>query len=212
MWLAFQVGSSLWLNNFKHIVQFHKPCRNRTEGYYNYTKHLFPPPLKPLEQDFRLRTSLRLLIVRHPFERIISLYKSVVKNSTLQILWNNYTFTDIFNGKRTFSNFVEALISSVERGTLFGPFSVLNPYHITCSPCNLKYNIIIELNNLVEEQRFVFAKRKWAWTLEDTTPWKHSTRSAREAKIFVQKLSPQERKDLNNIYKLDLEMFNYTEI
>jgi len=137
----------------------------------------------------------KFLIVRHPFIRLVSAYKSRgMKTSS--------------GGNVSFPDFVDHLIRT--------PPNLMDkhwaPYTKVCIPCNISYDAILKVETLKSDADWLLAKLKLNHLQEDwgklaATTWNQTT-SESTRKYFSQ-VSQENIWRLYIKYQIDFEMFNY---
>ncbi|KAK4305064.1 hypothetical protein Pmani_023029 [Petrolisthes manimaculis] len=160
----------------------------------------------------KLETYKKLVVVRDPYERLLSAFRDKLERSG-----NNYYETNVasvikkrFRGKQkdgdegiTFSQFVKFL-NTRKQGEYDEHW---RPYSHTCFPCGIRYDIIGKYETLVEDsERFL----RLIGAPEDLHYPPYSPRNTSSLlPHYLDTLSPRQLIRLHTIYKTDLEMFDY---
>ncbi|KAK4300733.1 hypothetical protein Pmani_027086 [Petrolisthes manimaculis] len=131
----------------------------------------FPPPTS--SEDLAGFTSF--MVVRHPFQRLLSAYrdklldrtqqyqfkkfkklygKAIIKTHRPRRLQRKHTLSQTdheYHDIPTFTEFVEYLVST--------PVWLYNehwiPYYFTCTPCHHKYSIVMHMSNITREAPYL---------------------------------------------------------
>ncbi|XP_047501236.1 carbohydrate sulfotransferase 11-like [Penaeus chinensis] len=239
----YKVASTTWLINFLRLAHFNE---NNTAIPSNVTKEeqdmlrlthrygashhaafaAFPSPGSPRAKARALRESVRVIIVRHPFTRILSAYRD--KMTKLKPLPLKYRFRDLqkaiiakYRSPKstdnstfpTFAEFVQYVIDSTEDlGTAKEWLKVKcwRPYWVHCSVCSTDYNIIMKLETMREDEQFLITLSSLS-ELKSQATWKHlrGNSSAQLADGFFAQLTRRQMAQLYRRYQQDFELFQY---
>jgi len=164
---VFKAASTTWLMNYMRLknplAETHK-----SGNLHKEITELFPPPTV-----FKLRKkifseSLKFMVVRHPFERVVSAYRDKLARFS-----RNPHYLDMrkriiqrFRKKKkdssnipTFHETVDFLLEELEKlesgkEKIFidGHFM---PYSRRCLPCSMDYDIIIKFETLEEDSNYI---------------------------------------------------------
>lgn len=165
----------------------------------------------------------KVMVVRHPFERILSAYRDKLENSTVGREHGTLHFYEKYGRKivakyrksteevkqqePTFEEFVQYLIDT----------DLVNyaddhwiPYYLYCTPCLTNYDVIIYFETFQEDIHLLLRLIE-----EKSMPeWKHSNsigRSRKElVKSYYRKLSHETILKLYEKYRIDFELFGYS--
>lgn len=171
----------------------------------------------------------KMLIVRHPMERLVSFYKMAFINKfhedkhignmfyglyfkRIKQLKNRNLTTNI-NRKVSFSEFVDFVIAhheNVENGrwnNSYGWDCHIIPITRMCFPCLAKYNIIAKVETLDEDLALIF--KQFGLRINATYPHKYKRTSASLNKPLLNTLSQRQLQSLKHIYRSDMELFGY---
>ena len=181
------------------------------------------------ERELRLRTYFKFLVVRQPFERLVSAYRDKIE--TLKGFFEpiqeqehvkNITF-------ETFVNYIihehekhhcDALSSdigtNVRRLRLKGHL-YLNPhwaqYTTLCHPCHIDYDYIVKFETMREDAAYVLSKfGPRDECPEETNPElfvRSKPSSLRLYEKFLAKLTISQLKKLREIFSIDFKLFDY---
>lgn len=182
--------------------------------------------LKSEEIAVKLKTYLKFIFVRHPYERLLSAYRNKFE----------YTYSNYFQirfGRKIIKQYrVNASAESLSRGhdVTFQEFiqyiTELNatneafnfnehwrPIKYLCYPCNVRYDIIGKYETLVSDAEYTllraglsnkvsFPRRDQTYKFRPTTDLLHE---------YYDQIDQNLMDKLALIYKEDLEMFDYSE-
>ena len=215
------------MKRFESIYKKYKICNEteRLEFKFRNRHDIFNAYTAPARREERydlLNNSLTLMLVRHPFERLLSAYTGKIASPFVR--QHHETRKEIIKKYRTdpsdrslvpsFREFILYILDVTDRGLSPKQWAYIvtwRPYYSICLPCNVTYDVIIELANQKEEERYVFAVKQDLEFL-DTGVWEHNSNTNRDSRseAMFAELSKNEVKLLYERYKIDMEMFNYT--
>lgn len=163
---VFKAASTSWLINY---LKLSNSTTNPKQGnLHTKITNLFPPPA-----TFKLRKqiyaeSVKFIIVRHPFERLVSAYRDKLAgfsrnehylNMRKHIIQKYRKKTRDKSAIPTFResvDFVMAELEAMESGAsklvIDGHFM---PYSRRCLPCAMKYDLIIKFETLEEDSKYL---------------------------------------------------------
>ncbi|XP_071528108.1 carbohydrate sulfotransferase 10-like [Panulirus ornatus] len=147
-------------------------------------RKLYPPPESAGEKDRMLQNFMRLIIVRHPFERLLSAYRDKMlrvrnkkdpfvklqrqisqqyMNSEKTLSCNATVDTSSTGQNKTpvhpsFTQFLEKVQDDVKRLWEKGHSSInlhWRPYWTTCAPCQIDYDVIAHVETLDWDQEYI---------------------------------------------------------
>ncbi|KAM9444631.1 carbohydrate sulfotransferase 11 isoform 2-T2 [Clarias gariepinus] len=170
----------------------------------------------------RLRTYLKFIFVRDPFERLVSAYRNKFTRSYNTAFHKRYG-TKIVRRHRanpqpealekgsdvSFEEFVYYLVDP--RTQREEPFNEhWERAHTLCHPCLIHYDVVGKYESLAEDSRYVL---KLAGA-EREVKFPASSKSVRTtesmAAKFFSNISPFYQKKLYNLYRMDFLLFNYS--
>nr|XP_018916807.1 PREDICTED: carbohydrate sulfotransferase 11-like [Bemisia tabaci] len=184
------------------------------------------PAREAYEIEEALQTTLKFMVVSHPFERILSLYKESKKSAqrTKSNLTQNQvqskrdqahninsrdkamkdtplekhsTEFDFQHQKASFQDFISYILDTEFDSTL-GSMTRLTPYYLLCTPCLLKYQIIAKLETMMEDQIYIVKAADLQHVSK--TPW----RSASQAKPYSSHTGEERKKYFSQISKTNI--------
>ncbi|XP_030623851.1 carbohydrate sulfotransferase 11 [Chanos chanos] len=187
-----------------------------------------PANLKTLNQysiadiNYRLKSYLKFLFVREPFERLVSAYRnkftlryntSFHKRYGTRIVRRyrrNATAEALQSGADvTFREFAEYITDPATQRE--GP---LNEHWQTvyslCHPCHVHYDLVGKYETLEEDAGLVLRLAGVADTLSFPSYAKSTRTTDQMTAMFFNNISAQQQNQLYQLYKLDFLMFNYS--
>lgn len=174
------------------------------------------------EINQRLRSYLKFMFVRDPFERLVSAYRNKFTRSYNTAFHKRYGTKIVrrhrvdpqpealqSGGDVTFQEFVYYLVDP--RTQLEEPFNEhWERAHTLCHPCLIHYHVVGKYESLTRDSRYVL---KLAGA-EDQVEFPASSKSRRTTENmtakFFNNISPFYQKKLYNLYRMDFLLFNYS--
>jgi len=197
----YKVASGTWTTNFLRLKDFNSdlPKWQRFSKLYNASegtaRKSFPAPKKKRQQRDELKVATKFLVVRHPFDRIVSAFKGKIAKAdakprfyrTLQKkIKEKYSQNEeeIKNGlPPTFQEYWRYLID-LTKGLLkpkeWRGVDCVQAYYSMCYPCNVEYDMILKLETHAEDTEFLIRERNLTELMEPFTMWKHNSQSANQ--------------------------------
>ncbi|CAL4067286.1 unnamed protein product, partial [Meganyctiphanes norvegica] len=190
---------------------------------------LFPTP-KSDEEKYKVFTNaLRVILVRHPFTRILSAYRDKMVRMNPRPAQFNFRDVQLNIIKKyrpkdsketsphpTFAEFAQYVIDTTRKMRTMKDWRKVNcwqPYWVQCSSCNKDHNVIMKLETMKEDERFLFtiSDLKELKQLKQSE-WRHlqNVSSTDAAPDFYRQLTRRQMTDLYNSYKLDFQIYGYT--
>ncbi|XP_011500396.1 PREDICTED: carbohydrate sulfotransferase 11-like [Ceratosolen solmsi marchali] len=195
------------------------------------------PELDYPEADEFLKKTMKLLIVRHPFERLLSAYRDKLENSVAgrehgTLYFNRKYNQAIVRKYRDKSHPLPTVGEQVIRrsgqpgpaGTEatwreFVDYIIATdlasyaddhwmPYYLYCTPCLIKYDFIAKVETLERDQTYVI--HRMGLTDKIRPLWKHKISNTDAAKVYFKQLTKEHVRKLHEKFKLDLELFGYS--
>ncbi|KAH6923507.1 hypothetical protein HPB50_001969 [Hyalomma asiaticum] len=154
----------------------------------------------------------KVVIVRHPFERLVSAYLNKVRTTRPTVNGAKEIYKDGFrgsgpNGTFTFGEFVKIILNaSVDS---WDPHWA--PYTTRCRPCTMRYDVIVKVETLQRDLRFLLLKIGLAgWAFPKKNAKTDSKDAGGDSKHYLAELTRQQMLQLHAIYMYDFEFFGYT--
>ncbi|XP_076281739.1 carbohydrate sulfotransferase 11 isoform X2 [Lasioglossum baleicum] len=173
------------------------------------------------EIERMLTTYDKLIVVRHPLERLLSAYRNKLeakhKKSSMYFqsrfgkkivkrYRQNATEESLRNGDDvTFREFVEFVTDDSSNETRNEHW---NPIYELCQPCLVNYNLVSKYESLVEDATEVLERIG----VEINFPAKPLSSEPTSSKLerYYSTLTYKQLRTLANMYKLDLKLFDYS--
>ncbi|XP_068598689.1 carbohydrate sulfotransferase 11 [Brachionichthys hirsutus] len=170
----------------------------------------------------RLRSYLKFVFVREPFERLVSAYRNKFTRSYNTAFHKRYG-TKIVRRHRldpqpdalergndvSFEEFVYYLVDpATQREEPFNEH--WEQVHSLCHPCLIHYNVVGKYETLEQDSSYVLQLAG----VDDQVSFPTSSKSTRTtgdmAAQFFHNISPFYQKKLYNLYRMDFLLFNYS--
>jgi len=190
----YKVASGTWTTNFLRLSKFNQdlPKWQRFSKLHgaseSVSRGLFPPPEKRSEQKKVLKESTKFLVVRHPFDRIISAYTGKIANPMAKPRFYRDLQKEIVADYRedqsdksppTFAEYIRYLLDltdDIETPKDWKVVDCVQAYYSVCAPCDVKYDVIIKLETHDEDTEYLIRKRNLTELQEPFTMWKHNSK------------------------------------
>ena len=169
----------------------------------------------PAADELLKSSKIRFMIVRHPFERILSAYRDKLENSTAgpehgtvhfyqkygRKIVEKYRIAKSSKIEPTFEEFVHYLIDTDL--SLYADDHWI-PYYLFCTPCSIDYDVIIHFETIQEDLRMLLDLIG-----DNSGPEKVHSNSPKRSSYY-DGLSRDLIVKLHEKYKVDFEMFGYS--
>ena len=192
---VYKVASGTWTTNFLRLSKFNDDLPkwqrfSKLHGASESTsRKLFPPPTGKTKQKKLLKTMTKFLVVRHPFDRIVSAYTGKIANPMAKPRYYRKLQKEIIKKYRsdlsentsppTFAEYVRYLLDLTDDLTNPKDWRVVDcvqAYYSVCAPCDVKYDVIIKLETHDEDTEFLIRRNNLTELQEPFTMWKHSSK------------------------------------
>ncbi|XP_049545740.1 carbohydrate sulfotransferase 11 [Anopheles darlingi] len=226
---VFKAASTSWMYNFNLMAGYSAQFLNKTKDVpVQLARQKYPrPSVEKLRQA--INGSISFIIVRHPFERLVSAYKDKIqyalRNSHHHKLGIRIIqkYRKMVNGKPvtllkypTFSEFVDYLLDEIKH-----PHDVVDMHFIRvtsfCTPCFFHYDVIAKFETLEEDQNYLISIARLDNFIKPQ--WKNAGKGGAGGvgggtKEVVHKLFSELNSDqihrLLDYYRFDFELFGYS--
>ncbi|XP_011701472.1 PREDICTED: carbohydrate sulfotransferase 11-like [Wasmannia auropunctata] len=233
---VYKAGTTTWLYNLCLLMNVPEETLNSGKEQLSTIARRAIPELEYPEADRVLNASRRLLVVRHPFERLLSAYRDKLENSVAGREHGTLHFYRKYGAKivRKYrrENFTEPRPDQVIRRegvppptgkeptfrefvdymieTDLGSYGDDHwmPYYLFCTPCLVKYDIIAKVESLWRDQ--VYAINKLGLQDRIKPRWRHSNSYANASRIYFSQLNGAMVRRLYEKLRLDFELFDYS--
>ncbi|KAM8864127.1 carbohydrate sulfotransferase 11-like isoform 3-T13 [Spinachia spinachia] len=174
------------------------------------------------EINRRLRSYLKFIFVRDPFERLVSAYRNKFTRSYNTAFHKRYG-TKIIRRNRpdpepealekgsdvSFPEFVQYLVDP--RTQREEPFNEhWERVHSLCHPCLIHYDVVGKYETLEPDSQAVLELAGVDGTLQFPSSGKSTRTDGNMAAHFFKHISPFYQKKLFNLYRMDFLLFNYS--
>lgn len=174
------------------------------------------------EIEKKLATYDKLIVVRHPLERLLSAYRNKLEakheksakyfqsrfgKKIIKKYRQNATLESLKNGDDvTFREFVNFVTDDSENGTRNEHWRSINEL---CQPCIVNYNLVSKYESLVEDATEIL-ERIGVTTVNFPAKPSSSEPTSRKLDRYYSALSYKQLRKLADLYKLDLKLFDYS--
>lgn len=169
------------------------------------------------------------MVVRHPFERILSAYRDKLENSTAGREHGTVHFYEKYGKKivakyrpsskantysliePTFEEFVQYLIDTDL--SLYADDHWI-PYYLFCTPCLINYDVIVHFETIEQDVQLLLNLLDETWSRPPESKHVTSLPLGKSRKQLTQsyysRLSRETQLALFEKYRIDFELFGYT--
>ncbi|XP_078040200.1 carbohydrate sulfotransferase 11 [Augochlora pura] len=219
----FKAASTSWMYNFNLLAgyspQFLKaskavPVSLARQKYPRYTAE---------ELNKFLNDSISFLIVRHPFERLLSAYRDKLEHSLphtfhsnlgAHIVWHYRSRDPKTNGRHgprypLFEEFIRWLLCQWRAGNELDMH--WTPVVNFCTPCQVRFDVIAKFETLHEDQDYLIRQAHVGHIIKPE--WKNPTRGVQTKDViknYFAQLSKLQIKDLYEMFRYDFVLFDYS--
>ena len=166
-----------------------------------------------------LDESTKIMIVRHPFERLLSAYRDKLEDHQRgpqhgtfhyyrkygRKIVSKYRQSNSSRVEPSFEEFIDYLIDTDL--ALYADDHWI-PFYLFCTPCLVDYDLIVRFETLGEDLLLLLRRLG----LEERPSWKHMTlggTSSQVAQSYFQQLGKTKVQQLFQKYKMDFRLFGY---
>ncbi|KAK0081590.1 hypothetical protein PV325_011903 [Microctonus aethiopoides] len=232
----YKSGSTTWLFNMCLLMNIPEEELNSGNEQLSTIARRILPAMDFPEAEKAMTATTKLLVVRHPFERLLSAYRDKLENSVAGREHGTLHFYHKYGAaivrKYRDRNFLPPSEDQViRRKDVAKPAGIeptwrefvdylINtdlasygddhwmPYYLFCTPCSLNYTIVAKVETLEQDQVFAIKRMK----LDDliAPKWRHKNGLVNASRIYFRQLTRNKVYQLYNKLKLDFEMFDYS--
>ncbi|CAO1331741.1 unnamed protein product [Diamesa tonsa] len=220
---VFKAASTSWMYNF-NLLAGYSPHYLKKSNIVPLTlaRRKYPRP-SVAQLNEALNSSVSFLIVRHPFERLLSAYRDKLQfalpHTFHQKLGNQIIrkYRKILKTKKfgshtrwpTFSEFVDYLLDEAKASKELDMH--WTPITNFCTPCQVKFDIIAKFETLDEDQKYLIDKAGLSLTIKPE--WKNSGKGKNTNELLMSYYAQLTKSQINNLFELfkyDFELFDYS--
>lgn len=221
-----KAASTSWLHAFLEIAGEKDVSSKDMAGKHALLRERYPMLTNSLLKRI-MPTTLKFMVVRHPFERALSAYRDKLEDYARDLKDRGGYYYAIYGKKivkayrkegtsgedsnqhrePTFREFIQYLLDTdvEEYDEHWRPISLL------CTPCHIKYDVIAKMETLSKDADFILYHRGLADNVH--IEWSHKTdqlqKTSDVARTYFSQLTSSEVKQLYHKYLLDFLMFEY---
>ncbi|KZC14001.1 Carbohydrate sulfotransferase 11 [Dufourea novaeangliae] len=232
----YKAGSTTWIYNLCLLMNVPVEELNSGKEQISTIARRVIPEIEYPEADKALMLTKKLLVVRHPFERLLSAYRDKLENSVAGREHGTLHFYRKYGGKivRKYrdKNFKRPRDDQVIRqqdlpqpagieptfrefvqyliSTDLGSYGDDHwmPYYLFCTPCIVHYDIVAKVETLWRDQ--IYAIHKLGLQEVIKPRWRHNGGYSNASRIYFSQLSRDMVEKLYDKFKLDFELFDYS--
>uniref|UniRef100_A0A8W7P8V5 Carbohydrate sulfotransferase n=1 Tax=Anopheles coluzzii TaxID=1518534 RepID=A0A8W7P8V5_ANOCL len=223
----FKAASSTWMYYFNILGGYSVQYLQRTKASpIDLARKRFPRPTANELNDY-ISNTISFLIVREPFERLLSAYRNKLegcRNKYYKLLGEQivkkFRKTHPPKGVKpphgpTFREFLEFLVSHYRSGGRFDEH--WSPVYSFCTPCSINFTLIAKMETFQRDSEYIIRQAGLETLLLNKMPrykarWitNRSTSDTRNLipRYFAQ-IDEKLLTDVLEIYQLDFELFGY---
>jgi len=194
----YKVASGTWTTNFLRLSSFNSdlPKWQRFSKLHNasesVSRKLFPPPKGKKKQLKTLNESTKFIVVRHPFDRIMSAYKGKIANPKAKPRFYRklqkeikakYSTNEKEIAEEVPPSFAEywMYLTDITEGLVhpkdWRDVDCVQAFYSVCVPCDVEYDVIIKLETADEDTEYLIRKYNLTELSEPFTMWKHNSKA-----------------------------------
>ncbi|KAI4490147.1 hypothetical protein M0804_004329 [Polistes exclamans] len=221
----YKVGSSTWMKNFAILAGILTDTtmnliNQNTIQMNNIVKQAFPCDLNINKTLKKLQSTKKFLIVRHPFERLLSAYRDKLEHINGREYYYKRFGRHITHKYRrhknstraklepTFEEFLEFIANEKYFDEHWAP------YYDTCKPCTIHYDYILKFETFQEDHRFFMQETRLKYYLykksdfTNINPYGRTT--SRLLKKYLENIPKLLLWKIYKIYEKDFQLFSYS--
>ncbi|XP_063701867.1 carbohydrate sulfotransferase 11 isoform X2 [Culicoides brevitarsis] len=220
---VFKAASTSWMYNFNVLAGYSPEFLKKTKLVpLILARKRYPRP--SVEELIEAQNgSITFLIVRHPFERLLSAYRDKLQFALPHTLHSALGQKIIrkYREKKfqlkpskyairwpIFGEFAEYLIDEYKAGKMLDMH--WTPITQFCTPCQVKFDVIAKFETLDEDQQYLIHKAGLSHLI--APQWKNSGKGKNTSdllKKYYSTLTQRQIREIYEIFKYDFELFGY---
>ncbi|XP_071530464.1 carbohydrate sulfotransferase 11-like [Panulirus ornatus] len=235
-WMAYLLRLAHVNDDNTDLDVYNKKTRDRKKylprfgGGHRRMFQEYKAPKKNEEKNKVFKKSLRFIVVRHPFTRLLSAYRDKIETlkpkpfvpyflGLQQAIILKYRMANgnVTSDTPTFSEFVDYVIDSTKNLTTAEQWHeevvCWTPYWVQCGVCASDYQVIIKLETMAAEEQFL-AQVANLKEIENIHEWRNLKKaqvsSAEVVSQYYKTLTKKQIMLLYECYKLDFDLFGYS--
>ena len=237
-----KVGTSTWMVHFLNILEMFQNMTQTEVASHVRNRHLINSNFKiPTELLDDSKTngkghfvdSLNRYVenndfvtfgfVRHPFERLVSFYKSeILRNDGKAI--KVFGYEKWYTNNHTFPSFITLVLDQWRKDQCYGLYSypclTVNPHwrpiNAQCLYCDVSYNVIGSMDTFSDDVKYIFSRANLTELIDESSRVVHSSKDLQlktdklnETHVYFSQLNNNQVVELYKMYRIDFEMFGF---
>ncbi|XP_012274324.1 carbohydrate sulfotransferase 11 [Orussus abietinus] len=220
---VFKAASTSWLYNFNLLAGYSPQFLKASKLVpVSLARQRYPRPTVEELVKF-LNDSISFLIVRHPFERLLSAYRDKLEQSLPHTFHSklgahivaHYRAKDPKAGMKyrprypLFEEFVRWLLGEWRSGNELDMH--WTPIANFCTPCQVRFDVIAKFETLYDDQNYLIKQARVGHIIKPE--WKNPTRGVQTKDImknYFARLTKSQIQDLYDMFKYDFVLFDYS--
>ncbi|XP_014218307.1 carbohydrate sulfotransferase 11-like [Copidosoma floridanum] len=220
---VFKAASTSWMYNFNLLAGYSAQFLRASKAVpVSLARQKYPRPTAD-ELARYLNDSVSFLIVRHPFERLLSAYRDKLEHS-LPHTFHSKLGAHIVSAYRAkspksagkhgpryplFEEFVRWLLCEWRAGNELDMH--WTPIINFCTPCQVRFTVIAKFETLHDDQNYLIKLARVGHIVKPE--WKNPTRGVQTKDVVSQyfsQLSKTQIKELYEMFRYDFILFDYS--
>ncbi|KAK8735269.1 hypothetical protein OTU49_005594 [Cherax quadricarinatus] len=223
-----KAASTSWLHALLEVAGVQDVASKDMAGKHALLREKYPLLATALLKRI-MPTTLKFMVVRHPFERVLSAYRDKLEDYERDIKDRGGYYYAIYGKRivkayRKFTSDDENHTYSLRKEPTFREFvhylldtdveeydEHWRPVSLLCTPCHIRYDIIAKMETLSKDADFILYHRGLSSAVH--MEWSHKTDQTKKtsdvAKTYFSQLTSNEVKQLYYKYIIDFLMFEY---
>ncbi|XP_019565537.3 carbohydrate sulfotransferase 11 isoform X1 [Aedes albopictus] len=227
----FKAASSTWMYYFNILGGYDLRFLQRTRSSpIDLARKRFPRPSTAELNDY-LSNTISFLIVREPFERLVSAYRNklegcrnkyykllgeqIVKRFRKKLKEGSKSVSRKYPKGPTFREFLEFLVSHYKSGGRFDEH--WSPVYSFCTPCSINFTLIAKVETFQRDSEYIIRQAGLETLLLNKLPRSRLRSITNRAASNTRNLTPRYFSQIDErlltevleIYQLDFELFGY---